>query len=88
MHAVVFNVDFKENWQGDIDAELDQVVATTKSLPGFVRGTWATAGSHGISFVLFDNEESARAVVANASIPPDAGAVFKSADVYEVTRDI
>jgi hypothetical protein len=88
MHALVFQADFKENWQGDTAAELDQLVAMIKSVPGFVRGTWATDGKRGLSFIVFDSEESARAVAANASIPPDASVVFRSADVYQIARDV
>jgi hypothetical protein len=88
MHALVFQVDFKENWQGDTAAELDQLVGMIKSVPGFVRGTWATDGKRGLSFIVFDNEESARAVAANASIPPGASVVFRSADVYQIARDV
>jgi hypothetical protein len=81
-------VDFKENWQGDADAELDQLVGMVKSVPGFVRGTWTTDGQRGVSFIVFDNEQSARGVVANAAVPPDAPIVFRSADVYEIVRDV
>ena len=88
MHAVLFQVDFKENWEGDVDAELDQLVGWAKSVPGFVRGTWTTDGRRGVSFVVFDNEQSARSVVANAAVPPDGAAIFRSADAYEILRDV
>lgn len=88
MHAVVFEVDMKEGWQGDADAELDQVIGFTRSVPGFVRGTWTSDGRRGLSFILFDNEESARAVATNAAVPPEASVVFRSADVYQVVRDV
>lgn len=88
MHAVVFQVDFKENWQGAVDSELDQLVAMMKSVPGIVRGTWATDGKRGISFIVLDNKEAATAVAANASVPADAAAVFRSADVYNIVRDV
>lgn len=88
MYAVVFQVDVKENWQGDVEAELDQFVGMLKSVPGFVRGTWTTDGRRGLSFIVFDNEQSARAVVANAAVPPDASVAFRSADVYEIVRDV
>jgi hypothetical protein len=87
MHALVFQVEFKQDWQGDADAELDQLIAMVKSVPGFVRGTWTTDGKRGLSFIVFDNEESARAMAANASVPPDAAVVFRSADVYRIAAD-
>ncbi len=88
MHAVVFQVDFKEDWQGDADAELDQLIGMVKSIAGFVRGTWARDGKRGLSFIVFDSEEPARALAANASIPPDASVLFRSADIYQITRDV
>ena len=88
MHAVVFEVDMKEGWEGDADRELDQLAAAVKSVPGFVRGTWATDGRRGLSFIVFESEAAARSLADNASMPPDAGVTFRSAAVYEVVRDV
>lgn len=88
MHAVVFQVDVKQDWQGDVDAELDQLVGMLTSVPSFVRGTWATDGRRGLSFVVFDDEQAARGAAANAAAPPDAAVVFRSADVYQIVRDV
>jgi hypothetical protein len=88
MHAVVFQVDMKQDWEGDADQELDKLTAMLKEVPGFVRGTWATDGSRGISFLLFESEEAAHGVADNASMPPDSSVTFRSADVYEVVRDV
>ena len=87
MHAVVFQVDMKEDWQGDADRELDQITTMVKSVPGFVRGTWTTDGRRGLSFIVFESEQAARAVAENASMPPNASVTFRSADVYEVVRE-
>ena len=87
MHAVVFFVDMKEGWEGNAEKELDQVVGMLKSVPGYVRGTWATDKTTGISFILFESEEAARGVAENASVPPDASVTVRSAAVYEVARD-
>lgn len=87
MHAVVFEVDMKQGWEGDANRELDQVVTMVRSVPGFVRGTWMTDGQRGISFVVFESEEVARGVAANASMPPSAGVVLRSAAVYEIARE-
>ena len=88
MHAVVFQVDMKQGWEESAEAELDQLVTMLKSVPGFVRGTWTTDGSRGLSFVLFESRESAEGLAANASMPPDASVTFRSVDVYEVVRDV
>ncbi|MDQ3679908.1 MAG: hypothetical protein M3378_05065 [Actinomycetota bacterium] len=87
MHAVVFHVDMKQGWEGNADEELDQLVEMVKSMPGFVRGTWGTDGTTGVSFILFASEEAARGVADNAGLPPDASATLRSVDVYEVLRD-
>ena len=88
MHAVVFQVDMKQGWEGSAEAELDQLVTMLKSVPGFVRGTWTTDGRRGLSLLLFESQETAEGVAANASMPPDASVTLLSADVYEVVRDV
>ncbi len=88
MHAVVFEVDMKEGWEGKAEEELDQLVGMMKSAPGFVRGTWANDGKTGVSFLLFESEEAAHGVADNASVPPEAGVTLRSVNVYEVLRDV
>jgi hypothetical protein len=88
MHAVVFQVDMKPDWEGDGEAELDLLTGFMKSMPGFVRGTWVSDGARGLSFLLFDSEQAARGLADNAAMPPDASATLRSVDVYEVARDV
>ena len=88
MHAVVFQVDMKPGWEESVDAELDQLVTMVKSVPGVVRGTWTSDGRRGISFLLFESQDSAQGLAANASMPPDASVTLRSVDVYEVARDV
>ena len=87
MHAVVFQVDMKQGWEEKVEAELDQLVTMVKSVPGFVRGTWTNDDRRGLSFLLFESQESAEGLAANASMPPDASVTLRSVDVYEVVRD-
>ena len=88
MHAVVFQVDMKPDWEASAEAELNQLVSMLKSVPGFLRGTWTTDGQRGLSFLLFESQETAEGIAANASMPPDASVSLRSADVYEVVRDV
>ncbi len=88
MYAVVFEVDMKEGREGDREAELDQLVSMMKSVPGFVRGTWANDDRTGLSFLLFASPESAQGLADNAAMPPDASVTLRSVDVYEVVRDV
>ena len=88
MHAVVFQVDMKQDWEGNADQELEQLVTMVKSVPGFVRGTWTTDGQRGLSFLVFETQQAARGLADNAAVPPDAGVILRSVDVYEVVRDV
>ena len=88
MHAVVFQVDMKQGWEGKVEAELDQLVTLVKSVPGFVRGTWTTDGRRGLSFLLFESQESAQGLADNAAMPPDASVTLRAVDVYDVVRDV
>ncbi|MCW2644739.1 MAG: hypothetical protein QOG22_2895 [Pseudonocardiales bacterium] len=87
MHAVVFQVDMKEGRDDDTRPELEQLIGSVKTVPGFVRGTWTTDGSKGVSMVIMESEEAALEMAANASIPPEASVVFRSADVLEVVGE-
>ena len=87
MHAVVFHVDMKEGWEQSAEEELNQLVGFLRAAPGFVRGTWTTDGTRGLSFILFESEEAARGIADNASMPPDAGVTLRSVDVYQVVRE-
>ena len=88
MYAVVFEVDFVPGREKQQEAELDFVAARMKATPGFVRGTWAGDDKRGLSFIVFDSEDTARAVAANAQMPPDAAVKLRSVDVYAVAREI
>jgi hypothetical protein len=88
MYAVLFQVEMKPNWEGDRDTGLDQLTETVKAVPGFIRGTWASNDKLGCSFIVVENEEAAKAIVGNRTIPPDAPVTFRSADIYEIARDI
>lgn len=87
MHAVVFQVDMKEGWENSAEQELEQLVRVVKAVPGFVRGAWTADGTRGLSFIVFESEEAARAIADNASMPPNAGATFRSVNVYQVVRE-
>lgn len=88
MYAVVYHVDMKPDWTGDVEAELDRVTETTKASPGFVRGSWASDGKTGMSFIVVEDEKSAQAMADNRSIPPEASVEFRSVEILEIARDI
>jgi hypothetical protein len=88
MHAVVFQVDFVPGREAQQEAELDFLTDMMKTTPGFVRGTWAGDDTRGLSCILFESEDAARAVAANAVVPPDSSVALRSVDVFAVSRDI
>jgi 2-phosphoglycerate kinase len=88
MYAVVFQVDMKPSWEGNVDAELDALIETVKAVPGFVRGTWATNGKTGTSFIVVEDEQAAKEMAGDRSIPPEASVTFRAVDIYEIVRDV
>jgi len=62
MHAVVVRVTINDFETARRMLE-EQVVPRTSGAPGFVAGYWTRSedGSNGLSMVVFDSEESARA---------------------------
>lgn len=88
MHAVIFHVDFVPGREEQQESELDFISGMTKTTPGFVRGTWMGDGDRGLSCILFDSEDAARAVAQNTNVPPDAAVRLRSVDVYAVSRDV
>ena len=89
MHAVVATVEI-DTAHADKAQEMlhSTVVPDVKATPGFVSGTWARSedGTRGHSLVLFENEETAKAALAQAKQGPPPGAPMKIlyAEVYEV----
>jgi hypothetical protein len=88
MHAVVFEVAIKPGIDSTVaNAELDKMIGQVKTLPGFIRGIWTTDGTTGLSFQLYADENVARQLVGNATVPPDAPVEFRSARMFAVVRD-
>lgn len=86
MHAVVYEVEFKKDWEGDADAELDMLVASTVAEAGFVSGLWLSDGTSGLAVVVLDSEALARAAADSAAVPAEASVTMRSAKAYEVRR--
>jgi quinol monooxygenase YgiN len=89
MHALVITVGIEPGKADEATAILhNQVVPDVKATRGFVSGTWARSedGTNGHSLVLFENEETAKAALAQAKQGPAPGTPVKIlyAEVYEV----
>jgi len=87
MHAVVITVSIT-----DFDRArqflTEQVVPRVSQAPGFVAGYWTGAddNSNGLSMMVFESEDAARAVVQmmESQPPMDDGVTIDSTEVREV----
>ena len=89
MHGVIARVKLDASRRDEAVKLLNEFgVPTAKGLAGFVSGSWLRGpdGDRGISVLLFETEEAARAGVERISQgpPPGSPVTFESADVYEV----
>ena len=89
MHAVVITVGIDPEKADEATKMLkDQVVPDVKAMSGFVSGTWARSadGATGHSLIIFNDEETAKAGLAQAQQGPPAGGPVKIlyAEIYEV----
>lgn len=86
MHAVVVRVELPEGRSLEEGREqLEQmVIPRVKQLPGFRTGYWLAppTGRDGLSFIVFEDEESARGAAEKIQPPP--GVQLVSAEVREV----
>jgi hypothetical protein len=90
MHAV--NVQVKiDSSQEDLARKMlhEVTVPRAKALAGFRSGTWIRAleGDRGMSVLLFDSEDAARAAadeIRSVGPPPGAPVNMESVDVFEV----
>jgi len=74
MYAVPHTVTFTD--RSAAKAELDQVVAQTSGLPGFVAGYWvARSADQGLALIVFDSEEAAQGFANFLKSVPDAAGV-------------
>jgi hypothetical protein len=87
MHAVVVRVRLDDE---DLARQFltDQVVPRVSQAPGFVAGYWARSddGSNGMSMIVFESEENARAVaqMIESSMDQNQGASLEGTEVREV----
>ena len=74
MHAVVIQVTIHDFDRGRQMLE-NRIVPTVKGAPGFVAGYWTRSGDSGLSMVVYESEEAARAVaeqIQSMGLPDDA----------------
>lgn len=82
MHAVVVRVEIAG--EPDNTVLRERIVPRVKEMSGFVAGYWTRKGNEGLSMVVFDSEENARAASDGVpSLLPDS-VTLKDNDVREV----
>jgi heme-degrading monooxygenase HmoA len=83
MYAVVITVTFED--RSAAAAELEGLVSQVNGMPGFRAGYWvALSEDKGTSMIVFDSEDSARALAAMAENAPAAAVTTESIEVGEV----
>ena len=85
MHAVVVKLTIDDVDRDDQLLE-QQVVPTASGAAGFVAGYWTRSGNSGLSMVVYESEEAARAVaeqIQSMGLPDDAVRV-EGVEVREV----
>jgi hypothetical protein len=83
MHAVVIRV--RINNREDAEQRLrEEVVPRVSSAPGFQAGYWTGDGDSGLSMVIFDSEENARAAADRAPQGIPESVTLESVEVREV----
>lgn len=83
MHAVVVRVKINNAEQGE-ERLRNEVVPRVSQSPGFTAGYWTRRDDEGLSMIIFDSEENARAAADRvpSTVPDDV--TLQDVDVREV----
>ena len=84
MHAAVVKVTISD-FEPAREFLLNQVVPQVSQAPGFVAGYWTRGeAGDGLSMVVFESEEAARAATERIETPPGGEVTVDSVEVREV----
>jgi hypothetical protein len=83
MHAVVVRVRISEEGAA-LAALRDQVVPQISQAPGFVAGYWTRKENTGLSMIVFESEDAARAASERIPGTVPEGVTLEDVDVREV----
>jgi hypothetical protein len=77
VHAVVVHLTITADFDTDTRQLREQVVPAVSHAPGFVAGYWTREERSGLSVLVFESEDAARAMSENlpSMIPPDTATV-------------
>ena len=83
MHAVVVRVRITEEGAA-VAALREQVVPQVSQAPGFVAGSWTRKDDAGLSMIVFESEDAARAVSERIPGTVPEGVTLEDIEVREV----
>jgi heme-degrading monooxygenase HmoA len=83
MHAVVVRVTINDP-ESAVDALHNQVVPQVKQAPGFHAGYWTRSGNTGLSIVVLESEEAAKAGAEMVRSTAPSGVTVEDVEVREV----
>ena len=83
MHAVVVRVRISEEGAA-LAALRDQVVPQVSQAPGFVAGYWTRKDNTGLSMIVFESEDAARAAGERIQGVVPEGVTLEDVEVREV----
>ena len=83
MHAVVVRVSITEEGAA-LAALRDQVVPQVSQAPGFVAGYWTRKENTGLSMIVFESEDAARAASERIPGTVPEGVTLDDVEVREV----
>jgi hypothetical protein len=83
MHAVVVRVTVNDP-DGAQQRLKEEVVPRASNAPGFQAGYWTREGQSGLSMIVFDSEENARAAAERIPASVPEGVTFEGIEVREV----
>ena len=83
MHAVVVRVTITEEGAA-LAALRDEVVPQVSRAPGFIAGYWTRKDNAGLSMIVFESEEAARAASERIPGTVPEGVTLEDIEVREV----
>ncbi|HEX2699344.1 MAG TPA: hypothetical protein VHM89_03970 [Acidimicrobiales bacterium] len=83
MHAIVVKVRITEEGAA-VAALRDEVVPQVSQAPGFVAGYWTRADNTGLSMIVFESEDAARAASERIAGTVPEGVALEAVEVREV----
>jgi hypothetical protein len=86
MHAVIVRVTIKDQETAE-KALREQVVPSVSGAPGFVNGYWTRKDDTGMSMLVFESEDAARAMSEQIESPDSDAVTIEGVEVREVVAN-